>query len=76
MSSYLEFKEEMEKIDDYVALGYRIAKVQENLSGAIVEFEHPNPPGNMEKTVHMHVLTADGRKYFSTILIAQRKSVS
>lgn len=76
MSAYQEFAEEKEKIDDLVALGYKIGKVMENLSGAYVEFEHPNPPSHLAKTKQLHILTADARKYFGTVLVLQQRSVS
>lgn len=51
MSAYQEFAEEKEKIDDLIALGYKIAKVKENLSGAFVDFEHPSPPTDRKSVV-------------------------
>lgn len=73
MSSYKEFVEEKEKIDGLLQKDYEITRIIENLSGAFVEFTNPK---NSEDKVELQILTADARKYFSTIIIAkQKKSV-
>lgn len=76
MAVYQEFAEEKEKIDNLIALGYKIAKVRENLSGAFVDFAHPNPPSHLEKTRQLQILTADARKYFGTVLVLSQRTVS
>jgi hypothetical protein len=73
MSSYKEFLEEKEKIDGLLQYGYEITRIHENLSGAFVEFTNSK---NQEDKVELQILTADARKYFSSIIIAnQKKSV-
>lgn len=76
MSSYKEFIEEKQKIDALLESGYQISAVRENLSGAYVEFvpaaNHLAPAG---EKVELHILTADARKYFSNIIIANQKKV-
>jgi hypothetical protein len=73
MSSYKEFLGEKEKIDGMLQKGYEITSVRENLSGAFVEFTNSK---NLEDKVELQILTADARKYFSSIIIAnQKKSV-
>ena len=73
MASYEEFLEEKSKIDELVEKGYRIGKVEENLSGAFVDFERPNEKKQIEKK-QLHILNPDTRKYFSNLLIAQQKN--
>ncbi len=70
MSSYKEFLEEKAKIDGMLEKGYEITKIIENLSGAFVEFTNLKNP---EDKVELQILTADARKYFSTIIIANQK---
>lgn len=70
MSSYKEFLEEKAKIDGMLEKGYEITRIIENLSGAFVEFTNPK---NSEDKVELQILTADARKYFSTIIIANQK---
>jgi hypothetical protein len=76
MSSYKEFLEEKQKIDELLAKGYQISAVRENLSGAFVEFV---PAANSltlaGEKVELHILTADARKYFSNIIIASQRKV-
>jgi hypothetical protein len=71
LSNYQQFLNEREKIDLLIQKGYRIKYVNENLSGAFVEFE--NKSQEEKRNVTHHVLTADARKYFSVILIKQQK---
>ncbi|MCA1029793.1 hypothetical protein LCL95_01950 [Bacillus timonensis] len=76
MSSYQEFLNERDKIDYLIQKGYKISGVTENLSGAFVEFElqTEGEAGTNEKEV-LHILTADARKYFSSLIIKQRSVV-
>ncbi|MFK4998148.1 hypothetical protein ACI2OX_14655 [Bacillus sp. N9] len=51
--------------------GYKIKSITENLSGAFVEFERYTESQVENET--LHVLTANGRKYFSVILLEQQR---
>ncbi|SEM70182.1 hypothetical protein SAMN05192533_10516 [Mesobacillus persicus] len=73
MSSYNEFLEEKTKIDSLIEQGYQIASVRENLSGAFVEFA---PADQKEENITLHILTADARKHFSNIIIANHKKTN
>ncbi len=76
MSAYQEFAEEKERIDLLIHLGYAITGVHENLSGAFVDFEHKeHPADHPEKKKQLHILTADARKYFCTVMLAQQRGV-
>jgi hypothetical protein len=76
MSSYREFLEEKEKIDDLIGKGYQIAGIRETLSGAFVEFAPSSNNLNMTQKVELHILTADARKYFSNILVRNLSKLS
>lgn len=76
MSSYKEFLEEKEKIDELIGKGYQIAGVRETLSGAFVEFVSSRNNLNMAEKVEIHILTADARKYFSNIIVDNHKKLS
>lgn len=76
MSSYKEFLEEKEKIDELIRKGYQIAGVRETLSGAFVEFAPSRNNLNMTQKVELHILTADARKYFSNIIVRYQKKLS
>lgn len=69
--SYQEFLAERDKIDFLIQKGYSIRAVQENLDGAFVQFEKKGD-GETE-TETLHIMTADGRKYFSVFLIRKGK---
>ncbi|TYR82498.1 hypothetical protein FZC66_02595 [Priestia megaterium] len=69
MSNYQDFVVEREKIDFLIQSGFKIKSVNENLSGAFIEFERTHK-GEKENQI-LHILTADARKYFSGILIQQ-----
>ncbi|WP_078413686.1 hypothetical protein [Priestia abyssalis] len=69
MSSYKEFVEERDKIDYYIQNGYTIKGVTENLSGAFLLLESKDG----EKQETLHILTADARKYFSSVLLQQKR---
>ncbi len=68
MSDYQQFLQERDRIDFLIDKGYRIKSVVENLSGATVEFEN-----GTEAYERLHVLTANGRKYFSSLLVTQQR---
>ncbi|MBZ6485645.1 hypothetical protein SFC34_15400 [Priestia aryabhattai] len=69
MSSYHEYMAEREKIDFLLQKGFKIMAVTENLSGAFVRFERIE--NNQTEQEMLHILTADARKYFSSVLIQQ-----
>jgi hypothetical protein len=69
MSAYDRFLAEKEQIDHLIDQGYVITKVTENLNGSSVEFEKMNKD---EKEI-LHIGNADARKYFSSVIIKQRK---
>ncbi|SDC41686.1 hypothetical protein SAMN04487777_101802 [Priestia aryabhattai B8W22] len=69
MSSYHEYMAEREKIDFLLQKGFKITVVTENLSGAFVTFERIEKNQTEQETLHL--LTADARKYFSSVLIQQ-----
>ena len=69
MSDYQQFLQERDQIDFLLQKGYKIKKVTENLSGAIVDFE------KSEDTETLHILTAEARKYLSVKVIQQQKAM-
>ncbi|MFZ3589119.1 hypothetical protein ACOI1C_07475 [Bacillus sp. DJP31] len=71
MSDYQHYLEEKEKINNLLQTGYQIRSVQENLSGAFVQFEKENESGLVIET--LHILTAEARKYFSVMMIHQNQ---
>lgn len=70
MSDHQQFLAERDKIDFLIQKGFRISDINENLNGAYVEFKHSKE--NLMETIH--VSTANGRKYFSSILIKQNSA--
>ncbi|MBP2239840.1 hypothetical protein J2Z40_000393 [Cytobacillus eiseniae] len=73
MSDYQTFLQERDQIDYFTQKGYRIKNITENLSGAFVEFERESKESKEFNKETLHILTADGRKYFSVVLINQQK---
>lgn len=69
MSEYQVFLQERDRIDLLVQEGYKIKSIIENLSGAFVEFEKITGPNNKRESETLHISTANGRKYFSTLLL-------
>ncbi|ETI68902.1 hypothetical protein [Neobacillus vireti] len=69
MSDYQQFLDERDKIDFLIQKGCQINSVREHLNGASVDFLHPN--GNVTET--LLIGTANGRKYFSSLLISQNQ---
>ncbi|MCM3110394.1 hypothetical protein [Lederbergia lenta] len=69
MSDYQAFLQERDRIDLLVQEGYKIKSIIENLSGAFVEFEKYIGENNKNVSETLHISTADGRKYFSSLLI-------
>lgn len=69
MSEHQQYLAEKDKIDSFIQKGYRIHGVNEHLNGDSVNFLHPN--GNVTETILIG--TANGRKYFSSLLINQNE---
>jgi hypothetical protein len=69
MSDYQQFLNERDKIDFLIQKGCRISGVKEHLNGATVDFLHSN--GNVTET--LLIGTANGRKYFSSLLSKQNQ---
>lgn len=74
MSEYQEFLQERDRIDYLVQKGYKIKQIIENLSGAFVDFERNI--GSIVENDTLHIQTAEGRKYFSVVLIKQQKETA
>ncbi|MFS0781765.1 hypothetical protein [Bacillus sp. 1P06AnD] len=65
MSDYQQYVGEKLEIDSLMKKGYRIRSVNETLDGAFLTFYH-----DVEKQNELiRVMTANGRKYFSTFLL-------
>ncbi|MEI3604322.1 hypothetical protein SPD48_01340 [Pseudogracilibacillus sp. SE30717A] len=69
MSEYKIFLQERDQIDFLIQKGYKITKVTENLNGAYIEFEN----NEQEDKEVLHIITPEGRKYFSVLLISQQQ---
>lgn len=67
MSEYQIFLKERDQIDFLFQKGFRINSITENLSGAFVDFQKE------DVTETLHIVTPEGRKYFSVLLIKQQK---
>jgi hypothetical protein len=67
MSSYESFLNEKNKLDGYMSQHFKIHEFKEDLSGAWLEL---GLPGGEKATLQL--LTADGRKYASYLLIKQQ----
>lgn len=72
MSDYQQFLQERERIDFFLEKGYRIAKVTEDLNGALIDFEKLNTKADEAVTETLHISTANARKYFTVKLIEQQ----
>lgn len=64
MSEHLLSLDEMKQVDDYLASGFTIHSVRENLSGMLVEFKR-------QEEVCLQITTAEARKYFAAKLLEQ-----
>ncbi|MFS1512721.1 hypothetical protein VQL36_09825 [Chengkuizengella sp. SCS-71B] len=75
MSSYKQYQVEKEKIDTLLQRGYKIKNVRENLSGSFVEFELEDSCeiNKFQNKKTLLVTNADARKYFSTLIIQEKK---
>lgn len=65
MSDYQIYLSERDKVDVLFQQGYVVKKVTENLNGATLEFEHPKS----NKVETLLIKTAEGRKYYTALLI-------
>ncbi|MBO9128782.1 hypothetical protein [Bacillus sp. 165] len=73
MSEYKEFIIERSKMDVLIQKGYRIKRVTEHLNGASIEFELTHPKSSEQKRNEvLHIQTAEGRKYFSSLILQQQ----
>ena len=75
MSEYQEFLQERDRIDYLVQMNYKIKNITENLSGAFVEFEKSKDANDEAENEVLHISTAEGRKYFSVVLIKQQEDL-
>ena len=66
MSEHLLSLDEMKQVDDYLASGYQIHSVRENLSGMFVEFKR-------QEEICLQITTAEARKYFAAKLLEQTR---
>ncbi|MBW4082140.1 hypothetical protein [Paenibacillus sp. S150] len=70
MSAYAEFDKERQEIDALLRQGFTITAIQEDLDGARVSFTG----GEQGKSpVELLLLTADARKYVTTLIFAGTK---
>ncbi|MDT3425461.1 hypothetical protein J2Z22_000977 [Paenibacillus forsythiae] len=67
MSAYDDFAKEKQDIDDLLARGYTVAGMLETLDGAKVKFDEAKPGSG---SVELLLLTADARKYVTTLVFA------
>jgi len=72
MSEYQLFLQERDRMDSLIQKGYKIKKITENLSGAMVEFEKSESQSKETKRETLQIVTPNARKYFSVKLIQQR----
>ncbi len=70
MSEFKLYMVEKQKIDEFIAEGYRISTVKETWNGDEVEFIHPH----QDQPILLRIQTAEGRKYFSSIIKTLQKS--
>ncbi|MFD4707084.1 hypothetical protein ACFWM3_19760 [Gottfriedia sp. NPDC058432] len=68
MSTYKEFLIERNQIDSLMKKGYKIKNVRETLDGAYVDFENQDEE---EQFITLHIMNADTRKYFGSLIIKQ-----
>lgn len=73
MSAFAEFEQEKQQIDAILAQGYTIAAIQENLDGALLHFIQSS--SHAERT-QLQILTADARKYVTTLLFARQTQLA
>lgn len=64
MSDHLLSLDEMKQVDGYLASGFKVHSVRENLSGMFVEFKR-------QEEVCLQITTAEARKYIAAMLLEQ-----
>lgn len=64
MSDHLLSLDEMKQVDGYLASGFKVHSVRENLSGMFVEFKR-------QEEVCLQITTAEARKYIAAKLLEQ-----
>ncbi|MEW4371398.1 hypothetical protein [Paenibacillus kandeliae] len=72
MSAFAEFEKEKMQIDEIMAQGYMVLAIRENLDGALIVFARSN---NSKDQTQLQLLTADARKYVTSLLFAKREQV-
>ena len=70
MSEHKQYLQERDRIDFLLQKGFQIKNITENLSGAFIDFERTLESKTDVET--LHVVTPEGRKYFSIVLIKQQ----
>jgi hypothetical protein len=73
MSAFDDFAKERQEVDGLLFKGYTIAGIQEDLDGARVKFVRSEPA---KSTVELLLLTADARKYVTTLIFAGQKAAA
>lgn len=73
MSAFAEFDKEQQEIDGLLFKGYTIASVLEDLDGARIKFVRGEPA---KSEVELLLLTADARKYVTTLLIVDQRAAA
>ncbi|QHA92028.1 hypothetical protein [Bacillus sp. N1-1] len=76
MKEHQHYLIEREKIDYFIDRGYHINGITENLSGAFIEFVLKDVKSGEISNEILHIQTANGRKYFSALLLKQIQSVT
>ncbi|MFD1776837.1 hypothetical protein [Paenibacillus rhizophilus] len=67
MSAYDDFAKEKQEIDSLLLQGYTVTGMLETLDGAKVKFDGGEPGEGSEELL---LLTADARKYVTTLVFA------
>ncbi|USK71212.1 hypothetical protein [Peribacillus asahii] len=75
MSEYQEYVKERDQIDFLIQNGYRFKQINENLDGALVEFEKSEDLSEKKKEI-LNILTPNARKYLSAKLLEQQKTAN
>lgn len=73
MSDYQKFLHERDQIDYLISHGYRIKSILEDLNGAMVQLEKQDRTNRLVEQQTLRIHTANGRKYFSVLLLEQLK---
>ncbi|RYL99045.1 hypothetical protein EWH99_12930 [Sporolactobacillus sp. THM7-7] len=73
LHEYESFLHEKEQIDQLLAKNYEITGVTENLSGAFIDFKREVQGEGDNQVRTLHILTPNGRMYFSNKILLQQK---